>query len=387
MVNWRNTLPDKRRYKRYFYESKITTSDYRLSYKKYITGLDTKAFFVPMTLLDESLELEGINLDRYLRCGGNTARADITLSHGNLWAIVIDHLTKISVKILEDRRLTDTNQSIVYSKKYFVPIVGKKLLCTVRKITKTARFFSDEASQPLYVRVSSETRRDEFLPYGKVKYAYLNVPRIYGSLSLSRDYGGVVSHIRPEEHMRHSDGRIESKCKDNGQYAEIDLGKNTVVTHVSTMGKRHDIHRHGAELHYVEETAKNWVSTYVLYARRDSQHVYTRLGKYSGNTDRLTEVVHELDQPMNVRYLLFVPLSHSNYRTMQIGIFGPSEKPDTGSENIEYTLIMPCKKSHNHRLRKEKLRTNPKWINPQYIIHESLRQHTKLYNNYKQLDE
>ena len=74
---------------------------------------------------------------------------------------------------------------------------------------------------------------------------------------------------------------------------------------------------------YVNEIEKKWVTSYTIQVRIDSGKKWNSLGKFTGNHDRLTEVVHPLDSRIYVRYVRFIPKTYCNYPGLQVSLFGP----------------------------------------------------------------
>jgi hypothetical protein len=183
----------------------------------------------------------------------------------------------------------------------------------------------------------------------------------------------------------------------------IDLGQNTRVTHISTMGapppvttfpgsyytsnsrlsdnydgpepqKRNLIYvlyrsssrYSGGEYlqNYQPHQQGEWVESYELFARPDHGK-WIRIGSYTGNSDPFTEVIHDVRRDLNdikFRYLKFVPKSYHNHVAMKVDIFGLASEAETTStidrSHLIYTVDIPIqmgKKNGTELVRKHKV--------------------------------
>jgi len=104
-----------------------------------------------------------------------------------------------------------------------------------------------------------------------------------------------------------------SAVNNPNQWLQVDLGKKAIVRAIATKGR-----------------AKNnaqWVTSYkldysgdgvnwVTYAQNGAVHVF------KGNSDKTSEVRHNLLQPFNARFLRFCPVTWNEHITMRVEAYG-----------------------------------------------------------------
>jgi hypothetical protein len=185
-----------------------------------------------------------------------------------------------------------------------------------------------------------------------------------------------------------------------GQLTSLDikLEQDQLITHISTMGKIHHLgefpyyepsgdwsqgirnwhrywrpRREGKFIKYVSNRSKQFVTKYQIHIRRHSSKQWINLGSFSGNTDRLTEVLHEFIPPVTAQFIRIIPETYVGSPSMQISLLGPQEIIDNAYATAKCNLFYPSSKRYHatsyrckyearrlkyeHRIRKTKTRS------------------------------
>lgn len=360
--------------------------------------LSKDAYLEPLSILEEYKH--NIQYKVSVSCFDETQMSlysETYLNNKNMWDI-IDLLEENCVK-KEKKRIDDTNYKDKYCVYYDLSIIGHKLVRHKKNKKLLDKFFHLNGKKYNIKFIYFEEGLN-FCKYGVFKFNK-TLNRIYGNVKVKCNDGEIrYNMVTPRRH-----GGIMYPTKPNSKknYIEIDLNENTEITHIGTMGMvhnvrrfpnhpdfmsyKHDIHEISKhiKLDVVENIDKIWVTSYEVEVRVDSGRKWVKIGKFSGNNDRLTEVVHKLDDKLFVRYIRFIPITYSNSPSMQVSVFGPKESKikDDDDDIITCKIIFPSCKNNRFNCYKmnywgsvmERERKNKK-----RYIDSRLRNYTKKYN-------
>ncbi|XP_015762694.1 PREDICTED: lactadherin-like isoform X2 [Acropora digitifera] len=142
-------------------------------------------------------------------------------------------------------------------------------------------------------------------------------------LTASSQWDG--NHAPSQGKLNYQESRIKSgawaAALNNGhQWLQVDLGSQKTVRTLATQGRNYDPHwPHGSHA--------QWVTKYKLQYSNDGLHFqyYKEQGavkEFAGNTNRDTEVYHDLNPPVSARYFRFQPTSWHGHISMRVGLFG-----------------------------------------------------------------
>jgi hypothetical protein len=146
------------------------------------------------------------------------------------------------------------------------------------------------------------------------------------------------------EKYAESDLKYETRVKrehkgiDKGKKISIiDLGKNKRIDYFGLMGKKYcrvGRYVNGGRLLelYVAENDSIWMTKFRLFYRMDGGKEWIGLGEFSGNENRFTEKLYDLN--LEFRYLKIECISfNGNYLNYQFGLY--VKKPETNKEYNE----------------------------------------------------
>lgn len=152
---------------------------------------------------------------------------------------------------------------------------------------------------------------------------------------------------------------------------DIDLGKNTYITHIGTIGyqtklrfppqdyEKRSINDHPLVKLYNKNKNKHfnvqvvdpegfsgWITTYKLYYRVD-KHKWQYVGMFDGNTDSISMKMNDLINSYNskdglfARYLRLMPVEWHNSPAMKVTIYGISNESShiDNEQVVKYTVI------------------------------------------------
>jgi len=133
-------------------------------------------------------------------------------------------------------------------------------------------------------------------------------------------------------------------ARTSSAYLEVDLGADTLVTHISTRGRfpnftafpdRHACEAWGVRSRGVRpqlkliDPSREWTTRYEVQTRREGGRQWEALSTFVGNSDALGEVVHSVmgmsrdGRGLRCRYLRFLPLQwHGHRPALRIGVYG-----------------------------------------------------------------
>lgn len=125
-------------------------------------------------------------------------------------------------------------------------------------------------------------------------------------------------------------GAWKPKLNDKKQYLEVDLGAITKVTQVSTQGCPTSS---GIKVHKKDRC---WVESYRLAFSTDGSQwqPYTENGTvkvFKGNKDNDTIVINSILNPVEARFVRFIPQSWKNSIAMRVEVYGEVVEPDLTS--------------------------------------------------------
>lgn len=357
------------------------TEPMTLRYQPKRVKINNKENFVYTTALDD------LGIASY---GGMFGPHEIILNKNRLWETVVDTLEKNCLKkqeirernIFPDCRVIEYTLPITgeYLEKFSPQDIGKH---TGRGVAYNAKekfvwrgqtFFHDKIYAP------SGNSSHKFELYGRVSYKEVptGAKRLKGKIRVrntdcqeGEDF--TVTQITGNKYSDYCYDRPldTSRCcyvpfTGSVDYITIDLGKDTKITHISTMGRYNHVYKfppydysmrkipvedfpkHQSFM-YVKNTEKHFVTKYAVSFRTHSDRTWYSVGEFQGNSDRLTEYVHTLSDPITARYVKIVPLSWSNSPSMQVCLFGPvdsDEKETDENSTITCNLVIPTRKKY-----------------------------------------
>lgn len=130
----------------------------------------------------------------------------------------------------------------------------------------------------------------------------------------------------------------------------LDTGKNHIIEYIAVKGAPFHIDRisynynhvdipHNHTLQLVYESTNGYyydscVQTFTLEYRQHSSRQWILLGDFTGNSDRITEVLIKLDIPIVAQYLRITPLTYKGLPKMCIRVFGSNPR----SSNLQTDL-------------------------------------------------
>lgn len=331
---------------------------------------------------------------------------DLTLDNNKLWEKIIDILEENNISKRIKRSDYSSNYPDKYEIEYELPIIGNTITRYQKKQRKTLRFRNKNYNVNMLYIINSYDPFT-FNPYGNFKFADKSLNRIYGSVKIKYckgyRYRDIVCMINPKYNYS-SNWYLDFKKKDIYEYAEVDLGENMEITHIGTMGLRHNVtyfpncfeeKEYGLpsypKITIATDNEKIWVTSYTVFVRVNSGKKWIGLGKYTGNKDRLTEVVHKFDQKVIARYVRVIPKTYSKFPGFQISLFGPNSSKNKNEDTdttIIYTVKYPSKRKYKlygfgyktynwskykiNRKNKMKLKENVKKFNKGLIIENNV---------------
>ncbi|XP_022791959.1 uncharacterized protein LOC111331165 isoform X2 [Stylophora pistillata] len=122
-------------------------------------------------------------------------------------------------------------------------------------------------------------------------------------------------------------GAWKPKINNKKQYLEVDLGALTLVSQVATQGYPT---ASGVKIHKKD---KCWVESYVLAFSTDGSNwqQYTEDGVvkvFNGNRDNNTIAINSIKNPVEARFVRFIPQSWKNSIAMRVEVYGEVTEPD-----------------------------------------------------------
>jgi len=142
-------------------------------------------------------------------------------------------------------------------------------------------------------------------------------------LTASSQWDG--NHDPSQGKLNYQESRIKSgawaAALNNGhQWLQVDLGSQKTVRTLATQGRNYDPD-------WPRGSHAQWVTKYKLQYSNDGLHFqyYKEQGavkEFAGNTNRDTEVYHDLNPPVSARYFRFRPTSWHGHISMRVGLFG-----------------------------------------------------------------
>jgi len=263
----------------------------------------------------------------------------VSLNKHENWNIVKD-LKEHALKITKLRERSPYKDE--HFVQYEIPVIDEKYV----KINA-----SQQVVKPKHTFIWNNVKYDDrliyyrqpqsntFTPFGQFKW---NRPDKTKRLKAKIKVVGSDAHLH-SIHLLTTEGgytRTEPECsnlKDN-VHLLLDLGKDTVVSHISFMGRVLHLGRFpdifsssadrktfpkGRSIVYTEDKTDVFVTKFQILARQHAQKEWTNLGEVAGNKDRLTEVTHPLDIGVPIQFIKIVPLCWSKQADFQISLFGP----------------------------------------------------------------
>jgi len=348
-----------------------------LNSSKTATKIGKDTYSIPFTILDDpkyKIEYSSPGQRCYSLYGYNDDTqiigAETYLDQHKLWKKVVEILKENCVSKKKRKSNDDPNYPDRYEVEYRLPIIGHKIT-RYKKLKHDFKYlyFQNKKYHTNVMYTSSGVKSTNFYKYGNFKFnKSLNRLSCHLKIRYSAGYrhNAGICIINPRKNYWgywYNNYSLNTK-KNMYEYAEIDLGENTEITHIGTMGMRHNIHEfpdyeeqkeYGLsskpKIQVVSETDKKWVTSYQVFVRVDSGKKWIGLGKFNGNTDRLTEVVHRFNHNVYARYVRVIPKTYNNYPGLQISLFGPKVDKNNNVENenestVSYTITYPSKRRY-----------------------------------------
>lgn len=358
---------------------------------KNVNKIGKDSYSMPITILDDP-KYKFKNSARYHRNWEVTRNKicdyEVSLNNNNMWKTIVDLLEDNYIKKKINRSHDDFNYKDKKEIEYTLPIIGHDITkLKIREKYKYLKFKNKKYPlNKMYLCINinnpSFEKYDNFNFYDETKF---NLYRLNFKLKLVSNENlycdKSIYKINSKQNEMYDNSRnlcffnsnYKYKSK-NYNYIEIDLEENTNITHISTMGKKHytykfpnsdeqlkyDLKSEPA-IQYITETDKNWITSYELKYRQHSYKKWHLLGKFTGNNDRMTEVVHCFDDKIFARYIKLIPISFNNYPDVQISLFGSEldidkdelsnikELSNNDKNTIVYSLYQPSKKRFHYK--------------------------------------
>jgi hypothetical protein len=311
---------------------------------------------------------------------------------------------------------------------YYLPVLQEKihkLEIIPKKIErkeKKEQYIFKFMGQKMDTRLIYHRQNDNFKIYGEYKRAdetfLLHHVALGGKLKVNGFGKDLVINTLNGYNTANMANMKLKKCSSNDfdiRHIEYDLGKNYPISHVSIMGKQHQsnlfpnyderkLHRikHGKSITFVDDITPLYVKSFELLIRRDKSKIWTNLGSFPGNTNRLVEIIHELTHGTFGRYIRIVPLSFQGEPSFQFAVYTPkvnhslSENTNIKSSNpsspelIEYEVSIPCittkyiSSGGNYRFGKFN-KYKPLQMNNRQFLKEIHKKEMKQYYNNRQV--
>ena len=115
----------------------------------------------------------------------------------------------------------------------------------------------------------------------------------------------------PEAARMSLDGWVGPSPPQVGDYLQVDLGASYTIGAIGTKGRDLD-------------NADQWTTSYkLLYSSDDITYTYYNNSRiFDGNTDKNTEVIHELYPLITARYLRWEVVSFTGFPAMRVEAYG-----------------------------------------------------------------
>lgn len=410
--------------------------------KKHIDIADN-AYVVQETILDtvlDSYDVSEFSYDDHI----------ISLNHNKNWKYIPELL---EANYIRKRYIRSTN---IYGHKktieYTLPIIGERLVVNqTNQIVPKSKILvlnGKKYNTKFLYRCRSEIdfiKHDKFELVDIEKLGLYEVSiksiNVHGSTHGNNVYGNVKSYCTAINRNRIKDNytnyyhAVESYSISNSLYnlnnydnyrinkgnkgntlplvkhTDIDLSKDTLITHISTMGKMYDIYtfptweqckKYGLDysfytsvnkISYIKENDKCYVIKYKLLVRKHSEKRWISLGSFTGNNNRTTEVLHKFDEPITVQYIRIIPESYVGLPIMQVALY--SDKASTNKATIDnnqnsiiYTINNPSNKRYVISYKSLDKRDTAKFNNLQRVKNRTLMRSLEIdWNSKNENDE
>lgn len=218
--------------------------------------------------------------------------------------------------------------------------------------------------------VYKKTNDDQFVKYGTFKK--ITIPPntvLLKAKTKTHGKGNIQCHLLGKKIKKEKSNLKASEQTPTVEYMEIDLGKDTSLSMISTMGKVHDIdifpstdeeykqvsNNKNNKISFVTETNHEYLTSYQVHVRKHSDKEWIKIGTFSGNSDRLTEVAHSIT-PIKVQYVRIIPLTFHGSPSFQVGLYGEKQantifEKQNSVETLVYVLTHPSQQKHSFQKR------------------------------------
>jgi len=242
---------------------------------------------------------------------------EISLNKSNSWKVLIDFLENNNVK--KQKRCNVRSRKINYD----IPATKK-----VVRLDENIYYYDRATNQTVLLGKYGP----DIVPKGTIMLI-ANM-----KIKASQHYGYNISQWTPKWQEIYNPSFWKFKGKIN--YVEFDFLNKVSISHIGLRGLPYnDANFYGKS----QENEKQFISKFeIKYYNRG----WKSAGIYYGNSDRLNEKICNLDIPIKVRYVRFIPLTYEVSPSAIIRFFSDSTTPDSTTPNsttptITYTLHLP----------------------------------------------
>ena len=268
------------------------------------------------------------------------------LNSSELWDEVM-HLLEENYEQKKIHRIRGCWYNLITEISYYLPIIREEIHKQaiiipkqIEKKKKKEQFLFKFMGQKFDTRLIYHRQNDNFKVYGELKMAdelfLLNNISLQGKLKVSGFGKNLIINTLNNGNMVNTKSKKWSSDDFYIRHVEYDLGKNYLISHFSIMGKQHQsklfpnydekkIHhiRHNEHIKFVDEITPIYVKSFQLMIRRDKSKIWTNLGSFPGNSNRLVEVVHSLSSDIYGRYIRIIPLAFQGEPSFQFAVYTP----------------------------------------------------------------
>jgi hypothetical protein len=339
-----------------------------LRYSRPEIRIDPKTVAVATTVVDEVLS----NLDAYYERNWRN-QSDIPLDKNHMWESVEATLRENAVKVWErrERDQFEDKRAIEYT----LPVTGEQIIHSTlpKKKYNHERYFYFKGHKYDMTMIYYSRSKHKFESYGR--YSLLdpvpNTKAIYGKLrirgvhsdadirqSFNGNYYYHCGSRNPWERtsLPKFEGKVDS--------INVDFGKDTVITHLVTMGRalytnsfpyykeeyeEYQIPKN-YRLTYILEKENHCITKFEVQYRKHSSKQWISLGEFTGNADRLTQVRHVFETPITAQYFRIIPKVYNSSPSIQFAFYTPSPTSERTStelaDTVTYTIIHPSERRY-----------------------------------------
>lgn len=130
------------------------------------------------------------------------------------------------------------------------------------------------------------------------------------------------------EDWHHNSYWSPAALNDDRDYLDIDMGKPCLVTAFGTKGRATQWNGSKGDYEETSPQPSHWVTSYRLFYKLQKDSQWTLVGEFAGNTDRDSEVAHNLADQSNLKkgvlcqFLRYQPREYHSYKAARVGVYG-----------------------------------------------------------------